>query len=207
MTASELMQAMADAGAPINAIIIAVRALEERDLVAAQKRTVERDRKRAQRARERCGGADSHGTVTGQSEDVCDKSSPDKESFPQTPFKEINPSKKTGTPRAREGLGHRLSDDWRPTTLGPNTIAGQIVAQRGQEWAKRALESFRNHWRSANGPTARKRDWQAAWANWVIEQDNRDGRRNGNRIDTVAGIGGNRSRTLAAGAAFVGATG
>jgi hypothetical protein len=40
-----------------------------------------------------------------------------------------------------------------------------------------SLESFRNHWRSANGPNARKRDWQAAWANWIIEQDNRDGRR------------------------------
>jgi hypothetical protein len=73
--------------------------------------------------------------------------------------------------------GQRLPDDWEPRTFGSETIAGQIVAARGHAWAVRALESFRNHWRSANGPNARKRDWQAAWANWVIEQDNRDGRR------------------------------
>jgi uncharacterized protein YdaU (DUF1376 family) len=73
--------------------------------------------------------------------------------------------------------GQRLADDWEPRTLGSDTIAGQIVAARGRAWAARALESFRNHWRSANGPNSRKRDWQAAWANWIIEQDNRDGRR------------------------------
>ena len=73
--------------------------------------------------------------------------------------------------------GHRLPDEWQPKTLASNTVSGGIVAARGHDWAARALESFRNHWRSANGPNARKRDWQAAWANWVIEQDNRDGRR------------------------------
>jgi hypothetical protein len=64
-----------------------------------------------------------------------------------------------------------------PERFRPDTVAGQIVAARGHAWAARALESFKNHWRSANGPNARKRDWQAAWANWIIEQDNRDGRR------------------------------
>lgn len=79
------------------------------------------------------------------------------------------------SPSAR-AQGARLPDGWEPKTLVSDTIAGQIVSSRGHDWAARALESFRNHWRSANGPNARKRDWQAAWANWVIEQDNRDGR-------------------------------
>jgi uncharacterized protein YdaU (DUF1376 family) len=94
------------------------------------------------------------------------------------PIEKIREEKKEGetnvSPRGR--TGERLPDDWEPRTLGSDTVAGQIIAARGHDWACRALESFRNHWRSANGPNARKRDWQAAWANWVIEQDNRDGR-------------------------------
>jgi uncharacterized protein YdaU (DUF1376 family) len=85
--------------------------------------------------------------------------------------------KKEGETTVSPRTGARLPDDWEPRTLGSDTIAGQIIAARGHEWSARALESFKNHWRSANGPNARKRDWQAAWANWIIEQDNRDGRR------------------------------
>ena len=65
MKVSDLMQAMSDAGAPMAAILIAVRALEERECVIDQKRAVERDRKRRQRANER----DSHGTVHGRYRD------------------------------------------------------------------------------------------------------------------------------------------
>jgi hypothetical protein len=80
----------------------------------------------------------------------------------------------------REPTGTRLPDDWRPIKFGPDTIAREIIDRRGIDWGRRALESFRNHWHAANGPNARKRDWQAAWANWVIEQDRRDGN-NGKR--------------------------
>jgi hypothetical protein len=80
------------------------------------------------------------------------------------------------SPRGR-AQALRLPDDWEPRPLNPDTVAGQIVAARGHPWEMRARESFKNHWRSANGPNSRKRDWQAAYANWVIEQDNRDGRR------------------------------
>jgi uncharacterized protein YdaU (DUF1376 family) len=89
----------------------------------------------------------------------------------------IRRDKSNGETNVSPRTGARLPDDWTPQSFGPDTIAGQIVAARGHAWAARALESFKNHWRSANGPNARKRDWQAAWANWIIEQDNRDGRR------------------------------
>jgi len=105
------------------------------------------------------------------------------------PKEEIRRDKSNGEATASPGgraRGERLPDEWEPRTLGSDTIAGQIIAARGHAWAARALESFRNHWRSANGPNARKRDWQAAWANWIIEQDNRDGRRNGGRTDSLA---------------------
>ena len=62
MRPSELAQAMSDAGAPMAAILIALRAIEERDEQIEAKRTVERERKRRQRA-------NADGTVTGQSRD------------------------------------------------------------------------------------------------------------------------------------------
>lgn len=69
MKVSELMQAMTEAGAPMEAILIAVKALEERDDAIEQRRAAERDRKRRQRAKAREDKEDSHGTVTGQSGD------------------------------------------------------------------------------------------------------------------------------------------
>jgi uncharacterized protein YdaU (DUF1376 family) len=95
------------------------------------------------------------------------------------PIDKIREDKKEGeTNVSPRGRGFRLPDDWEPRELKPDTVAGQIVAARGNPWEMRTRESFKNHWRSANGPNARKRDWQAAYANWVIEQDNRDGRWN-----------------------------
>ena len=66
MTTSELMKAMADAGAPFDAILIAVRAIEERDAAIEATRAAARERKRRQRANTR----DMDGTVTGQSRDM-----------------------------------------------------------------------------------------------------------------------------------------
>ena len=69
MKASELAAAMADAGAPMEAILIALRALEakdaiiaERDAVDAEKRAKDAERKRISRA-----SSDSPRTVHGQS--------------------------------------------------------------------------------------------------------------------------------------------
>ena len=64
MKASDLLQAMLDAGAPIDAAMIALRALEAKDAEIEARRSVERERKRRQRAR------DTDGTVTGQSRDT-----------------------------------------------------------------------------------------------------------------------------------------
>lgn len=69
----------------------------------------------------------------------------------------------------------RLPDDWQPELLGSATVAGQIAASRGEPWLRRSFETFANHWRAAAGRSATKADWQATWANWVIEQDRRDG--------------------------------
>lgn len=59
MKASELIQAMTDAGAPMDAILIALREIEAREDAIEQRRAADRERKRRQR-----------GTVTGQSRDT-----------------------------------------------------------------------------------------------------------------------------------------
>ncbi|HEX8556429.1 MAG TPA: hypothetical protein VF695_17155, partial [Sphingomonas sp.] len=60
MSVSDLMEAMAAAGAPMEAIVLAVRALEAKDAEIEARRAGDRERKRRQRA----------GTVTGQSRDM-----------------------------------------------------------------------------------------------------------------------------------------
>jgi hypothetical protein len=106
MTTSELMQAMSDAGAPLEAIIIAVRALDERDAeIRARDAEVSNRRHRdaARKREERAAAAlstDSPRTVHGCGED---NPSLDKESFPQTPFKEIKPIPDVCTAPARKG--------------------------------------------------------------------------------------------------------
>lgn len=66
MSIADLIRSMSAAGAPAEAIALAVEAIEAAHGEVAAKRAVDRDRKRRQRDRSR----DSHGTVTGQSEDL-----------------------------------------------------------------------------------------------------------------------------------------
>lgn len=149
------------------------------------------DAARQQERRDRIKAEDEARHVT--SRDVTDVTGVapflDKEKSPRPP-KEINPIPRTDSARAREAI--RLPAEWRPAKCNDGTIARQIIDHRGQDWAKRALESFQNHWHAANGPNARKRDWQAAWGNWVIEQDRRDGnngQRNGNHRNGQSATG------------------
>lgn len=85
MSIAQLMRDMAAAGAPMEAIIMAVEALEARDNAAKAEREKTAERKRRQRARER--GEVVAVTVTGQSHDNhCDTAIPPKNP-PQTPHK------------------------------------------------------------------------------------------------------------------------
>ena len=81
MKTSELMQAMADLGAPTEAIILAIRAIEEKEAEIDARRAADRDRKRRQR-----------GTVTGQSRDKCG-------TVTETPSPQSPPLKNTPDPK------------------------------------------------------------------------------------------------------------
>lgn len=75
---ADLIEQMAADGAPLAAIVRAVRAIEERDAAAADVRAKAAERKRKQRER------DKDGTVTGQSRD-CRGTSPQSPPNPPTP--------------------------------------------------------------------------------------------------------------------------
>jgi DNA-binding PadR family transcriptional regulator len=103
--------------------------------------------------------------------------------------------------RAQEKpLRFRMPNDWKPVRFTDATVAREIVDRRGLEWARAALESFRNWAANADDRVGRKHDWQKAWVNWVIEQDRRDGR-NGQRNGT-ANPGGLGRTALAAVSVF-----
>ena len=61
--------------------------------------------------------------------------------------------------------GARLPSDWQPTEA-------DLVWQRGERItataARRETEKFRNHFQAATGANAVKRDWSAAWKNWIM---------------------------------------
>lgn len=185
MKVSDLIEAMGNAGAPMEAILIAVRALEDSEAALNQRRAVERDRKRRQREKER----DSHGTVTGQSEDK-----------PDTPLSrppnENNSNPPTHTPVSTTPArkAHRLPADWQPEPLTGETA--EACARWPPKAIERELARFRDWAASATGKAALKLDWQAAWRNWIrrVEDEGRYG--------TNARSSGNQSNRNAVAAAL-----
>ena len=193
------MREMEAAGAPLAAILLAVEAIEARDEQKARQRRAAADRKARQRERER----DSHATVTRQSQDShCDK-------VPEVPPNDIysnppptlQPSPKASpSPRGRASSGSRgtrLPDDWKQERFGEGTEARKIIDRRGQDWGKATLEKFRNYWGAMAGRQGVKTDWQKTWANWVVEEDRRDGTgRNGAGADRRRSEGDGFTRAL-----------
>jgi hypothetical protein len=183
MSAAALISRLVQAGTPADLIADLAMALargEAAEQQAEQRKAKDRARKSIPR----------NSTETAEDAEIQEHPPVlDKESVPQTPFKEIKP-----TPRAVRGsaCGGYLPVGWKPSTFGVGTIAGEIVGRRGQDWAKRAFETFENHWRAATGKTARKGDWQATWANWVIEQDRRDGQNGTRQSNPQYGLRGSR---------------
>lgn len=194
---AEAVRHMLAAGMSHNAIVQAIA-----DMEASAERPEQRSKGAIRTARWREAKASQNVTERHTVTDVTENVTPpslDKESFPQTPFKEINPNPVSESARAHT-RGSRLPDDWKPTRAADGTKARLALDRRGREWSEQALETFLNHWRAKAGRDACKVDWQATWANWVIEQDRRDGR-NGQRINgqSASGFG----RTVDALADFV----
>ena len=175
MSLANMVRRMTEAGAPPEAIAIALEEIEVIQTALDARRAADRDRKREQRERQKTAnvtGRSEH--VTGQSADIVplNKNPPD----PQ----KLNPSVcvSDSSPRAR-GY-HRLPEGWRPTRRLPaNTQA------KADQWPPGTLEnelaSF-HRWaanaKDENGK-GRKLDWDKAWVNWIERRhDERHGRTN-----------------------------
>jgi hypothetical protein len=162
MSISALIRRMSDAGAPPEAIALAVEEIEALQASLDARRVADRDRKRAQREREK--SAD----VTGHSEDCPETVTPrvflDKE-IPPIPPKEIKPFPCVRVAGAKRW--HRLPENWQPRALPtpiqskvdqwpPGTLDDEFAAFR--RWAANAEDK--------NGK-GRKLDWDQAWRNWI----------------------------------------
>lgn len=154
MSISDLMKAMSDAGAPMEAILIAVRAIEERDQAEAARKAKRAEQKRNERARE----AESRATVARQSDDNAatvaeqkpPKVSPQRD-INQTPHP--NPQKSS----LRSDSPHSILAE----VLLPETVADLLAHRKAKREpltaraAKIAVEEMRRH----GDPEACAREW------------------------------------------------
>lgn len=170
LSLATLIRRMTDAGAPPEAIALAVEEIEALQSLLDARRVADRDRKRAQRESQKSANVTGHSedipeTVLGQSGD---RVSPDKEA-PQTP-KEINPIPCVQDTRARGW--HRLPQDWQPRSL-PAPVQAKV-----DQWPPGAIEDELANFRrwAANAANTngkgRKLDWDQAWRNWIGRQHN-----------------------------------
>jgi hypothetical protein len=158
-----LIRRMTEAGAPPEAIAIAVDEIEAVQACLDARREADKLRKREQRERQKTND------VTGQSGDshnvVPLRVSPDKEKSPKPP-KEINPIPCASSAR---GTGyHRLPEGWQPTKPYPAELQAKI-----DQWPPGMLGdqiACLKRW-AANAPDqigkGRKRDWDKALWNWL----------------------------------------
>ena len=149
MKPSELVRQMTAAGAPPEAIAIALEAVEAaNDAVAyATEKDSERRRRQAERkARSRAAERDGHGTVTGQSQDksvTVTPNSPLKESSP-TPPKENNPppsSEPTGSsdkPRGKRPVDHAKEFRAELADADPDLVEAYIQLRKAKRGAMTA---------------------------------------------------------------------
>lgn len=184
MSIATLIRRMTEAGAPPEAIALAIEEIEALQSSLDALRHADRDRKRAQRERQKSANVTGHsGTCPGQ---VTDTVSPDKET-PQTP-KEINPIRVCeGACAPARHRYHRLPEGWQPAKpypaplqakldqWPPGTLGDEIAAFK--RWAANAADQ---------AGKGRKLDWDKALWNWL-------GRRHDERHRRTDRMAGNKS--------------
>lgn len=96
------------------------------------------------------------------------------ESAPVTVLEpKANQHQKTSSSGAARGA--RIPDDFAVTPEMVTWARANVPHVDG----RRETERFIDHWHQASGRTASKRDWIAAWRNWMREADDRLGRTGG----------------------------
>ncbi|MCM5558504.1 hypothetical protein [Pleomorphomonas sp. JP5] len=145
MSIASLIEDMAAAGAPISAIVMAVREIEERDAVDAERRAKAAERKRRERDRRR----DSHATVTGQSRDT-PQSPPLSPTPPNTPpiSPQTIPDEARDAPLDQgpvsepdyETLGRELANAGGRALVNPAGAPGLLVLSDPMNWIRNGCD-------------------------------------------------------------------
>ncbi len=188
MKLSGVIEALIAAGGTVDQIAAVVRAAEaEQDAEQTVRRAKAADKKRRQRAvvspivpgtgRDREGqmGTDGDTPVPPEKE----APTPQEKQTPLTPETPENLS--VFAPKgAASARGSHLAADWQPSEL---ELADAAEAGLSLMEAQAEVSKFRDHWRSAAGQNARKRDWRATWRNWCREAVRRRGPRGSPGLD------------------------
>lgn len=154
MSLAALARRLADAGTPMDAIIMALEAVEAEQAKAAEGRAKAAERKRRQRER------DAGVTVTGQSQDT-GVTAP----FPAPPNENnLTPPTHTPVKQKPRARGAAIPDDWQPKQFGAGTAARAIVDGWPPGRIEREAEHFASHHR-AKGTVSK--DWHDSWSTWV----------------------------------------
>lgn len=156
-----ILDAMLAAGCTAEQIVAAVKAdAQEQDARAARKREVDAARKRRQRERDSSGHAESRGHGVTDADGV-DTVSPKKETSPTPPKEKTTPSttEPNGSSKTRASrlpADWVLPFDWRIDAIkaGLPDVRIDLEAEKMRDW-------------SLSSPNGAKRDWRAAWRNWV----------------------------------------
>jgi hypothetical protein len=84
-----------------------------------------------------------------------------------------DPTRPDPTPSSKEDVarkrGHRIPDDFNVSPEMVDWARREAPAIDG----KRATQMFINHWKSTTGRTAVKSDWERAWRNWLLNDQQR----------------------------------
>lgn len=131
MSIAGLIEQMAAADAPLDAIVIAVRAIEEGGAVEAERRARATERKRQQRDRERDGTHDRHGTVV---------QPPRPPSFPYTP-KHPPISPRTTPDEARDAVSEPGSEPVSASIPMPGSTSGSISEPDGEALGRQLADA------------------------------------------------------------------
>lgn len=195
---ADLMEKMVEAGAPVQAVLIAVRALEcglsdsvrgqSADMIAdAQQRRREKDRLRKSLSRSgpKRINADTNADVADSGADIPADSV---ESAVYTvlsslPTEEVLKEENTGNARAKQKRGTRISDDF-----VPNETCAAIARGFGysQSEYQTAIDEFLDYWRGIPAGRGVKLDWQATFRNRLRQLGPpRRGHGNGHKLGSI----------------------
>lgn len=147
---------------------------------------------RAQWAESPVGGRPSGSTAQSQAATEPAESGAPSGRRAQGSTKEQDPSSKSPSDVVKSGpasRGTRLPDDW---LRSDSDKAWQAEKGIPDDLAREWTAAFKDHFKAASGANATKRDWSAAWRNWMRrewrDEQRRGSRRSGAEVHDFAAI-------------------